>query len=856
MAKYRQTALRQRQTRRKKIIVGLLLVSAAFAMTFLITRVSNLPLPTSVTAAGVSAGAAVASAIVALATFTGTQFRESQRLRISKREKVKKNFDAIVENLVVSHQKYGCPIVKEVIDPTRIGVSRSLLDSAGNRADATYVRREVHREMIESLREFDFVLVIGDSKSGKSRMAFECIRELFPTRIFLSPVNGATARSLTTQDISLEHTVIWLDDLERFLTADGLDQTSINKYLSTPNCSIVATIRSAAHAELAPESTQQETTEWRIVQRARSVRLSRILTNEERTRLPNELAGILDRNTSLGLAEYLSGAIDLLDRYRDAEEVHPAGWALTRAAIELVRCGLHQPLPAMIQDAAAKLLPTTAEEVDYEKAWKWALEPIYGSSALLAKREVGVRPFDYLLEKSTQPIPPAVWDIAQLVSTPVELASVGFAAFINQQFDLTKSLQRKIISMTGGQQKARAHYELAICEIISGNRAEAIKNAKISDDLGYDLAPHLIGDILMKRKRRREAEKYFNRALDRGIAPAAYQLAKLASWREDSTKEVEYLNQGSAAGDPDCVMRLAEMKQENGATEEAEILLKELANKGHLAATAKLGDLKLASKNYAEALYWYESAAAKGGRNFPLDAGLVNEMMNKSKAAEEWYQKAVDHNPRQAHLYLGCLYVKLRRHREAIELLEPLADHYSIAVDRLSIAYLNQRRLDDARILLERAALLNMPGSRHRLGELHESQGDFEAASLWYQRAANTGDRHCMAHLGMLSIRAGKIDTAKKWILRANEDSSDPFARQVLHFFRILTLLHSNSTFLKMITSRAATKIARKILVRKLRRVSTSSPSRLKLWLFEMQERNMGNLKEVEWPNKIQRRAA
>ena len=63
------------------------------------------------------------------------------------------------------------PLVRELNDPIRLGVHPAV-NQDGDRTPG-YVARDVDGPVEQSLREGSFVLIVGDSTSGKSRTAYE-----------------------------------------------------------------------------------------------------------------------------------------------------------------------------------------------------------------------------------------------------------------------------------------------------------------------------------------------------------------------------------------------------------------------------------------------------------------------------------------------------------------------------------------------------------------------------------------------------------------------------------------------------------------------------------------------------------
>ena len=90
------------------------------------------------------------------------------------------------------------------------------------RVPAPYVQREAQPEVAKEVGPNRAVLLVGHSMAGKTRLAAEIIRLHYPDHSILVPESGKAVQALVAGKWDPAGVVVWLDDLERFLGADGL----------------------------------------------------------------------------------------------------------------------------------------------------------------------------------------------------------------------------------------------------------------------------------------------------------------------------------------------------------------------------------------------------------------------------------------------------------------------------------------------------------------------------------------------------------------------------------------------------------------------------------------------------------
>lgn len=240
--------------------------------------------------------------------------------------------------------------------------------SAGN--DPPYISRDfdkaLARRLVQAQRNrFGSVLLVGSSCTGKTRSCLEAIRsDAFAGWDVLVPHGTRAARTALSGTASLRRpTVIWLDEVQRFLGSDGdglTDRDLIDcSHLDVPVL-VIGTIwpqAYAAHALDAPllspslRSRFLETVEHLIFvpedftdgERERGRALAR-----DDQRLHEAL-----NNTEFGVTQAVAGAGDIVRHW--TVTMSEAARALTDAAIDLRRVGITRPATTSLLVKLARL---------------------------------------------------------------------------------------------------------------------------------------------------------------------------------------------------------------------------------------------------------------------------------------------------------------------------------------------------------------------------------------------------------------------------------------------------------------------------------------------------------------------
>lgn len=219
-------------------------------------------------------------------------------------------------------------------------------------------------EISFALRAGGFVLLVGDSAAGKTRLAYEVMRACLPRHHCVVPENSAALHAAVTVAKARRPSVLRLDDLERYLGLDGLTRAEA-AYLVEQRCVVLATMRAHERDDLSARydphrglSERQAARSGREVLAAvdTEMRLDRKWSDAELGRAralahDTRIAGALRGSEDHGLAEVMAAGPQLLSDWWDARSAgsrRSRGAALVAAAVDIRCAGYHRPVPLTV----------------------------------------------------------------------------------------------------------------------------------------------------------------------------------------------------------------------------------------------------------------------------------------------------------------------------------------------------------------------------------------------------------------------------------------------------------------------------------------------------------------------------
>jgi hypothetical protein len=431
----------------------------------------------------------------------------------------------------------------------------------------------VRARVAASARRGGFVLLVGGSSVGKTRSAAEAVKAVLPEWWLVRPAGPAEVATLA--EAPPARTVVWLDELERYLDGEhGLTGAVVRALLSAPRpvviigtlwpdrYTIYATVPAPGGAD--PHARERDVLGLAAVARigpafsaAEQGRARAAAGRDPRLRIALDAAGY-------GLTQTLAAAPQLVARWEDARTASPYGWAVLTAALDAARLGARAPLSADFLRAAAPGYCTSQQQAEapgnwFEEALAYATGKLYGAVAALSPAGAGMGQVagytaaDYLVQHASRerryaPVPVSTWDAA--------LSSIRDAADTAR---LAASARNRLLYLY------------------------AVPLYRHAAEAGDWFAAGQLADLLAERGDLDSAEQVLRARVRAGDGHGAYQLAGLLAKRGD----LDGLRARAGEGDHDAAWRVADLLAERGDLDE----LGARADAGDQAAAWHLADL-------------------------------------------------------------------------------------------------------------------------------------------------------------------------------------------------------------------------------------------------------------------------
>jgi hypothetical protein len=701
-----------------------------------------------------------------------------------------KEREALIANTRMHDKRDRIRRVKECTDPLALGVHPPVQSGSapqGSHAGLPdYVRRDAESstQIEETFDRGGLLIIEGASAAGKTRMAYEVMQRLGGDRILVIPSEVRSLHALKDARASIANSVVWLDDINDYLLADGLD-SSILDTLCTPDSNVVVlgTLRAEARRELeAPDiDTVTSRSIREVLNRARIVRLDRKLTAEERARAVEmrssdpRIAAALDQRAGAGFAEYLAAAPAIMQRWNSAcSGQNTRAGAIINAAVDARRAGYISPLTRSLLTELHTLYVDArelrrADFPTFDDALAWSVLPVRGASSCIV--ELGnetYEAFDYLVDFSAEagtPVVGNIWPTLLSHASLEDLDSMALVAWYSGYLQIAESIIRRGAETGDPRQIA----SLGLFLFKNGNLQEGEEWLRKAVSMRRPEAMNDLANLLRESGRFDEAEEWYRTAAEiPGYTNGQYNLGNFLREKKVLDEAVGWYRKAADAGHGLAMSNLGLVLHELGRNDEAAMWYRKAIDSGVSFAMQNLANLLSEEGKLAEAEALYRKSARSGVPESMVSLGNLLAGSGNTEEAKAWYVKALDSDYEAAAANLGALFRNIGEIEEAKLWYGRAAESGDpISQGNLGVLLFREGKVGEAQQLLRQAADAGSVEAKYNLGNIFNDDGRKSEAISCYEECVRAGHVRAMNNLAILLRGMGRKDEAKNLLLEA-----------------------------------------------------------------------------------------
>jgi hypothetical protein len=464
--------------------------------------------------------------------------------------------------------------------PRLLGVHASIQVEPEVEGLPVYVPRDTDADLRSAVTaaadQGGFVLVKGSSSVGKTRALYEALRAALPEWWLVHPGDAAAVRAMAQDPPA--RTVVWLDELQRYLNQPGGLPAATMRSLLAAGVAVVGTLWPDEYgprtALRVPGPDDRYAEDRALLGLARVIELT-TFTPAERRRAEHlaaddgRIRAALNADDA-GVTEVLAAGPELV-KWWLADSVNPGpsyGRAVITAALDAHLVGAAAPLTVEFLNAAvpaylSSALQATAPEDWFEQAIKYATTPLHGAASCLTPQAAGMGQVggyitaDYLYQH------------AQHLRRAIELPDLVWQALVDHHHPDD--------SLWLGYNAERR-----------GQPRRAILFYRRAADAGDPFAAGWLVGVLVGRGYVDEAIAVLRQHADAGDDEAAVRLVMLLAEHGRVDEAIALLQQRADAGDEFAADGLVALRVKHGRVDEAITMLRQRADAGDERAADRL----------------------------------------------------------------------------------------------------------------------------------------------------------------------------------------------------------------------------------------------------------------------------
>jgi anti-anti-sigma factor len=373
------------------------------------------------------------------------------------------------------------------IERRGLGIDSRAIEFVGSGLDDSYVPRPEDEAVRRAVRDQAFTLVVGGSKVGKTRSAYEAAMAVCPDHNLVVPEAARSLVEILTVDPRLElgKALVWLDDLDGYFERGGGLTLNVLAALRSrdPPVRILATIATSEFDRYMAGRAVSRPAQL-VLAHAATIYLQPCSDIDTVSDALGPISERFARNVGrYGLGATLVAGPDLVRRFERADD--PVGVAIVRAAADCRRAGISSPVPEPVLEQLFPSYVGLDQHLGaqaFRAGLDWALFEIHTATALLERRSQEPPAYmasDYLvehIEAEGKWVNDAVWQHGLSLDGIDSLLSVGLSAYAHDRLEVAAAAFEA--ASTAGS--AEAAYNLAA---VLGDQEGLDESAAVRDEL-------------------------------------------------------------------------------------------------------------------------------------------------------------------------------------------------------------------------------------------------------------------------------------------------------------------------------------------------------------------------------------
>lgn len=680
--------------------------------------------------------------------------------------------------VTVGHDEHTA-IIRQALNGTteqgRLPVARSVpledLGVVNATIDIPYLKRDIEDQATEVLSRGSPLLIVGSGLTGKTRLAAELIRQNYPDRDVVIPVDAGSLRDLLKK-VRIEHKVVWLDNLDRYLTDDSLDTQLVRDLVKKGNA-VLATIDASKFGSF---QSHDGTPGYRIrvLESFHSIQLrNRRRENTRHAREAKCEQDDADLIREYGIAGYVGGLPTVKLKLIGARMSNSRSFLLARTLFVWQKTGLtriHQSQLLKLMNALQGTREASLTVSDINDAVTFFDGPE-------SMPKVVVREADYFrlpgyvvdfMHDEQGGIPPEVWKVAIDVACIHELPLIGHLALVHYRRSTVAERAWRKAADAGD---SYSMYNLGL--LLSRNRArraEAAEWLEKASCAGCVDAYEAFASVLLRMKRTEEGLKWLRLAASNGSTSAMIRFGDLLEKQDAQDDALSWYQRAATIGSSDAEYKIAQLLRRKGKRDAADRILVQSHDPRAINALVMIGLDAYWRGEVEVAAGKYMQAAAKKSAWAKRELALMQLSQGDIRSAAESYRGAANAGDGCAMTGLGYIAGAHLEDEALAERWWRRAAQYGCAWAMCYLGTIYERRGEYgwAEFWYRGAAKNDNSDGMYHLGVMLEERFEYDAASRWYEKAAQRGHVVAASDLASMLASQGQDAQANEWSERAD----------------------------------------------------------------------------------------